>query len=328
MDQAKTDKIDKFVKAINKDQGDNAIYYGGMAKLKCDVYSTGSMRIDIASGVGGVPRGRITEVFGEESSGKSTLCLQIAASAQRAGDSVLYVDFENALDAAYAKNLGVNLDDIAIAQPSTAEKGLEMVKQALMEDVFGLIIIDSVAAMAPRAEIEGDVGDAHMAILPRLLSTTLKQLNYLAAKNNTALVFINQTRTNIGVMYGDPTMTTGGRALKFYSTMRIKLARSTKQKDGDEIYGNNVKVTFIKNRVSKPYVTCEPRIIFGEGFSKDAEIVSIAVELNLISKAGSWYSYEGTKIGQGEDTARQWLVANPEVYSTIEAKIKEIYGLN
>ena len=325
---AKQTAIEKFIKECNKNYGEGSVMAATNARQRCDVYSTGSIMIDIATGIGGIPRGRLVEIFGPESSGKTTLCLQIAASCQKNGGTVLYVDDEHALDPTYAANLGVDLQALIISQPSSAEESLGIIKTALAVGAFDMIVLDSVAGLTPQAVIDGDVGDSHVGRVARLMSQNLQHFVSEAAKSNTCLAFINQTREKIGVLYGSPETTNGGKAIRFYSSMRIHTARTTLNKDGQDVLGNSVKVKIVKNKLAPPFTECEPEILYGEGFNREYELVDLASGLGIIEKSGSWYSYDGERMGQGKDAARQFLLANPEITDKIEVLVKEQYGIS
>ena len=316
------ESLSKFLKETEKVYGAGAVMLGNQKPTHCDVIPTGSLKIDMALGVGGFPKGRITEVFGAESSGKTTLMLQTAANCQKAGGKVLMVDVESSLDPSYATALGLNLDDLIISQPGLAEDALGIIKTALMMQAFDMIILDSIAAMTPRAVVDGEPGDSHMAIVARLLSRNLSMLHRAAVESNTCLAFVNQIRDNIGVMYGEKTTTVGGRAMKFYASMRIQVSRSTLNKDGEEVIGNKVKVKVVKNKLAPPYKECEAEILYGQGFSKTSELVDIGSDMGIVEKAGSWYSYEGERIGQGRDNAVEFLTQNPKTADEIEGKIR------
>jgi recombination protein RecA len=289
-----------------------------------EVYSTGSLGLDMALGVGGIPRGRIIEIYGPESSGKTTLSLQIVADAQKKGGTCAFIDAEHALDISYAQKLGVNLNDLLISQPDTGEQALEIVDALVSSGAVDLIIIDSVAALVPKAEIEGEMGDAHMGIQARLMSQALRKLTANAKRMNCTLIFINQLRMKIGVMFGSPETTTGGNALKFYASVRLDIRRIGGLKKGEEIIGNETKVKVVKNKLAPPFKEVQFDILFGEGISKLGEIIDMGVEYKVIDKAGSWYSYNGEKIGQGKDNTREYLKSKPELAEEIEAKIREI----
>jgi recombination protein RecA len=319
--------LENYIKTMTKTYGQGAVIHGNEFRTNCQVISTGSLKIDIATGVGGIPKGRITEVFGGESSGKTTLSLQTAANCQRSGGNVFYIDTEHALDPGYAKALGIDLDTLIISQPGSAEESLNLLKTAITVGAFDLIVTDSIASLVPQAVIDGDIGDSHVGRLARLMSENLPQFASQANSTNTAVLFTNQIRNKIGG-YGDPTTTPGGFAMKFYSSMRIQTSRSTLNKDGDEVLGNVVKVKVVKNKLAPPFRECEPEIIYGEGFSREAEIVDIGSEYGIMEKSGSWYSYGGERVGQGKDAARQFLLANPNAANEIELKIKQHLGMS
>lgn len=287
-----------------------------------DVYSTGSIGLDSALGVGGVPQGRVIEIYGPESSGKTTLTLQITAEAQKLGHTCAFIDAEHALDIGYAKKLGVNLDDLLISQPDTGEQALEIVDALVNSGAVNLIVVDSVAALTPKAEIEGDMGDSHMGLQARLMSQALRKLTGNAKKMNCTIIFINQIRMKIGVMFGSPETTTGGNALKFYASVRLDIRRIGAIKKGDDILGNETKVKVIKNKVAPPFKETTFDILYGEGINKAGEIIDIGSDLGIINKSGSWYSYNENKIGQGKENVREWLKNNPEIADEIEAQVR------
>lgn len=288
-----------------------------------DVYSTGSVGLDTALGVGGVPRGRIIEIYGPESSGKTTLTLQIVADAQKKGGTCAFIDAEHALDTSYAQKLGVNLDELLISQPDTGEQALEIVDTLVSSGAVDLVIIDSVAALVPKAEIEGEMGDSHMGLQARLMSQALRKLTANAKRMNCTLVFINQLRMKIGVMFGSPETTTGGNALKFYASVRMDIRRIGSLKKGEDVIGNETRVKVVKNKVAPPFREAEFDILFGEGVSKLGEVIDMGVAYKIVDKAGAWYSYNGEKIGQGKDNTREYLKSKPELAEEIEAKVRE-----
>lgn len=287
------------------------------------VYSTGSVGLDSALGIGGFPKGRIIEIFGPESSGKTTLSLQVVANAQKEGDVCAFIDAEHALDLAYAKNLGVKTKELLISQPDCGEDALEIADALVNSGAVGLIVIDSVAALTPKAEIEGDMGDSHMGLQARLMSQALRKLAASAHQTNCTIIFINQLRMKIGVMFGNPETTTGGNALKFYSSIRIDIRRIGAVKSGDSVVGNETKAKVIKNKLAPPFKEAVFEIIFGEGVNKLGEILDMGSSKGIIDKSGAWYSYQGEKIGQGRDNAKEWLASNPSLVESIEAAIKE-----
>jgi recombination protein RecA len=287
-----------------------------------DVVSTGSIGLDVALGIGGVPKGRVVEIYGPEASGKTTLTLQIIAEAQKIGGTAAFVDAEHALDPTYAEKLGVNVDELLVSQPDTGEQALEITDMLVRSGAVDVIVIDSVAALTPKAEIEGEMGDSHMGLQARLMSQALRKLTANIKRSNAMVVFINQIRMKIGVMFGNPETTTGGNALKFYASVRLDIRRIGAIKKGDEIIGNQTRVKVVKNKVSPPFKMAEFEILYGHGISREGEIIDIGVQQGLIDKAGSWYSYGDDRIGQGKENVREYLKANPETAAEIEAKIR------
>jgi len=292
-----------------------------------DVISTGSIGLDAALGVGGLPQGRVVEIYGPESSGKTTLTLESIAQAQKKGLTCAFIDAEHALDPAYAKKLGVDIDNLLVSQPDTGEQALEIVDMLVRSAAVGMIVVDSVAALTPKAEIEGDMGDSHMGLQARLLSQALRKLTGNIQKSNTLVVFINQLRMKIGVMFGNPETTTGGNALKFYSSVRLDIRRIGAIKKGDEIFGNQTRVKVVKNKVAPPFKQTEFDILYNQGISKESELISIGVEHDIVEKSGAWYSYDGTRIGQGKDNVRDFLKENTEMAEEIEAKVRTALGV-
>ena len=292
-----------------------------------DVVSTGSIGLDAALGVGGLPTGRIVEIYGPESSGKTTLTLESIAQAQKKGLTCAFIDAEHALDPAYAKKLGVDIDNLLVSQPDTGEQALEIVDMLVRSAAVGMIVVDSVAALTPKAEIEGDMGDSHMGLQARLLSQALRKLTGNIQKSNTLVVFINQLRMKIGVMFGNPETTTGGNALKFYSSVRLDIRRIGAIKKGDEIYGNQTRVKVVKNKVAPPFKQTEFDILYNQGISKESELISIGVEHDIVEKSGAWYSYDGTRIGQGKDNVREFLKEHTEMAEEIEGKVRTSLGV-
>ena len=288
-----------------------------------DAYSTGSLGLDIALGIGGLPKGRVVEVYGPEASGKTTLTLQVVAQVQKAGGTAAFVDAEHALDPVYAEKLKVNLDDLLISQPDTGEQALEITDMLVRSGAVDLIVIDSVAALTPRAEIEGEMGDTHVGLQARLMSQALRKLTSNIKRSNCLVVFINQIRMKIGVMFGNPETTTGGNALKFYSTVRLDIRRIGAIKKGDEIVGNETRVKVVKNKVAPPFKKAEFEIMYGYGISREGEIIDLGVEEDIVEKSGSWYSYGTDRIGQGKENAREYLIEHPEVADEIESKLRE-----
>ncbi|WP_280153295.1 recombinase RecA [Piscinibacter sp. XHJ-5] len=292
-----------------------------------EVVSTGSLGLDIALGVGGLPRGRVVEIYGPESSGKTTLTLQVVAEMQKLGGTCAFIDAEHALDVQYAQKLGVNLQELLISQPDTGEQALEIVDALVRSGSVDLVVIDSVAALTPKAEIEGEMGDALPGLQARLMSQALRKLTGTIKKTNTMVIFINQIRMKIGVMFGSPETTTGGNALKFYASVRLDIRRIGSIKKGEEVIGNETKVKVVKNKVSPPFKTAEFDILYGEGISREGEIIDMGVEARVLEKSGAWYAYQGEKIGQGKDNAREFLRENPELAVEIENKVREELGI-
>ncbi|HEX7437148.1 MAG TPA: recombinase RecA [Caldimonas sp.] len=292
-----------------------------------EVVSTGSLGLDIALGVGGLPRGRVVEIYGPESSGKTTLTLQVIAEMQRVGGTCAFIDAEHALDIGYAQKLGVNLQELLISQPDTGEQALEIVDALVRSASVDLVVIDSVAALTPKAEIEGEMGDSLPGLQARLMSQALRKLTSSIKKTNTMVIFINQIRMKIGVMFGSPETTTGGNALKFYASVRLDIRRIGSIKKGEEVIGNETKVKVVKNKVSPPFKTAEFDILYGQGISREGEIIDMGVEAKILEKSGSWYAYNGEKIGQGKDNAREFLKENPDLSFEIENKVREAVGI-
>ncbi|HBH38274.1 MAG TPA: recombinase RecA [Curvibacter sp.] len=299
----------------------------GEAIEDIQVVSTGSLGLDIALGVGGLPRGRVVEIYGPESSGKTTLTLQVIAEMQKIGGTCAFVDAEHALDVQYAQKLGVNLPDLLISQPDTGEQALEIVDSLVRSGAVDLIVVDSVAALTPKAEIEGEMGDSLPGLQARLMSQALRKLTATIKKTNCMVIFINQIRMKIGVMFGSPETTTGGNALKFYASVRIDIRRTGTIKKGEEAIGNETKVKIVKNKVAPPFKTAEFDILFGEGISREGEIIDMGVNAKIVEKSGAWYAYNGEKIGQGRDNAREFLRENPELSLEIENKVRESLGI-
>ena len=311
--------------SIEKQFGKGSIMKLGQkgTNLDIDVIPTGSLTLDIALGVGGIPRGRIIEIYGPESSGKTTLALHIIAQAQKRGGIAAFIDAEHALDPKYARNLGVDIENLLVSQPDTGEQALEITESLVRSGALDVIVVDSVAALVPRAEIEGDMGDSHMGLQARLMSQALRKLTGVINKSNTSVIFINQIRLKIGVMFGNPETTTGGNALKFYSTIRLDIRRTETLKKGTEALGTRVKVKVAKNKVAPPFKIAEFEIMFDKGISKEGEILDIGSELGLIQKSGTWYSYGDERIGQGREIAKRFLSDNPKIMEEIEGKIRE-----
>jgi recombination protein RecA len=289
-----------------------------------DAVSTGSIGLDVALGIGGLPRGRVVEIYGPEASGKTTLTLQVVAEVQKLGGTAAFVDAEHALDPNYAEKLGVNVDELLVSQPDTGEQALEITDMLVRSGAVDIVVIDSVAALTPKAEIEGEMGDTHMGLQARLMSQALRKLAGNIKRSNAMVIFINQIRMKIGVMFGSPETTTGGNALKFYASVRLDIRRIGAIKKGDEIIGNQTRVKVVKNKVAPPFKMAEFEILYGEGISREGEIIDIGVDQGIIDKAGSWYSYGSDRIGQGKENVRQYLISKPEIASEIEAKIRAI----
>ncbi len=292
------------------------------ASRDIDVISTGSVGLDVALGIGGLPRGRVVEIYGPESSGKTTLTLQVVAEAQRMGGTAAFVDAEHALDPIYARKVGVNVDDLLISQPDTGEQALEITDMLVRSGAVDVVVIDSVAALTPKAEIEGEMGDSHVGLQARLMSQALRKLTANIKRSNTLVIFINQIRMKIGVMFGSPETTTGGNALKFYSSVRLDIRRIGAIKKGDEVLGNETRVKVVKNKVAPPFRIAEFEILYGQGISRQGEIIDLGVKENIVEKAGSWYSYNGERIGQGKENVREFLISNPEIATDIETQIR------
>ena len=314
---------------IEKQYGKGAIMRLGVGEVIDDieVVSTGSLGLDIALGVGGLPRGRVVEIYGPESSGKTTLTLQVIAQMQKVGGTCAFIDAEHALDVQYAQKLGVNLQELLISQPDTGEQALEIVDALVRSGSVDLVVIDSVAALTPKAEIEGEMGDSLPGLQARLMSQALRKLTGSINRTNTMVIFINQIRMKIGVMFGSPETTTGGNALKFYASVRLDIRRIGSIKKGEEVIGNETKVKVVKNKVSPPFKTAEFDILYGQGISREGEVIDMGVEQKILEKSGSWYAYNGEKIGQGKDNAREFLKENPELAIEIENKVRAAVGI-
>jgi len=312
---------------IEKQFGKGSIMkLGENAQMNIDVIPTGALSLDIALGIGGVPRGRIIEVFGPESSGKTTVALHMIAEAQKMGGEAAFIDAEHALDPVYAKKLGVDIDNLIVSQPDTGEQALEIAEALVRSGAIDILVVDSVAALVPKAEIDGDMGDSHVGLQARLMSQALRKLAGVLNKSNTVAIFINQLREKVGIMFGNPEVTPGGRALKFYSSVRLDVRRIESLKQNNEVVGNRTKVKIVKNKVAPPFREAEFDIIYGEGISKEGNVLDIGVNLDIVEKSGAWFSYNGTRIGQGRENVKQYLRDNPEVCKEIEAKIRENYA--
>jgi recombination protein RecA len=320
--------LDMALKQIEKQFGKGSVMKLGEATdRQMETSSSGSLALDAALGVGGYPRGRIIEIYGPESSGKTTVALHAIAEVQKNGGQAAFIDAEHALDPVYAQKLGVNIDELLLSQPDTGEQALEIAEALVRSGAIDIIIIDSVAALVPRAEIEGEMGDSHMGLQARLMSQALRKLSGIINKSNTIAIFINQIREKIGVMFGNPETTTGGRALKFYASVRLEVRRAETIKQGTEMIGNKTKIKVVKNKVAPPFRTAEVDIMYGQGISQEGEIVDIGADLDIIQKAGSWYSYNGERIGQGRENAKQFLKENPHIKEEVSQKIREQFGI-
>lgn len=316
--------LEAAIAHIEKQYGKGAVMkLGQAADYNVDAIPTGSMTLDLALGIGGVPRGRIVEIFGPESSGKTTVALQVVAEAQKMGGEVAFVDVEHALDPVYAKALGVDIDNMLVSQPDSGEQALEIAEALVRSGALDVIVLDSVAAMVTKAEIDGEMGDTHVGQLARLMSQAMRKLTSVISKSNCVAIFINQVREKIGVIYGNPETTPGGRALKFYSSVRIEVRKGEAIKVGSDIVGNRTKCKVVKNKVSPPFKEAEFDMLFGKGISRTGEVVDIATSLDIIHKSGAWFSYQGNKIGQGRENTKEWLANNPEAMKEIEAQIRE-----
>src|SRR5215207_9082000 len=321
--------IEAAVGQIEKQFGKGSIMRLGANNIVAPVeaISTGALSIDYALGIGGVPRGRVIEIFGPESSGKTTLALQIIAEAQKKGGMAAFVDAEHALDAAYAKKLGVDLDNLLVSQPDNGEQALEIVEVIIRSNSVDVVVVDSVAALVPRAEIEGEMGDAQMGLQARLMSQALRKLTGAVSKSKTSLIFINQLREKIGVMFGNPETTTGGRALKFYASVRMDIRRIGAIKDGDQVVGGRTRVKVVKNKVAPPFREAEFDIMYGEGISREGDLLDLAVERKIVEKSGTWFAYGGERLGQGRENVKQFLKENPEIFKAIEERVRKELGL-
>jgi len=314
--------------AIEKQFGKGAVIRLGAQTVQAvPVISTGSISVDYALGIGGFARGRIVEIYGPESSGKTTVALQVVAQAQKAGGMAAYIDVEHALDPAYARKLGVDIDNLLVSQPDYGEQALEITNALITSGSIDVLVVDSVAALVPKAELDGEMGDSFMGVHARLMSQAMRKLTGIVNKSNTCLIFINQIREKIGVMFGSPETTTGGRALKFYSSMRCDIRRVSAIKDGDVVIGNRTKIKVVKNKMAPPFREAEFDMIFGEGISQEGDLVDLGVAQNLVEKSGSWYSYKGERIGQGRDNAKQFLRDNPDVFKRIDVEVRKAIGL-
>ena len=313
---------------IDKQFGKGSVMrMGEKSSMNVEAVSTGALALDIALGIGGLPRGRVIEIFGPESSGKSTLAMHVVAEAQRNGGTCAYVDAEHAMDPAYAAKIGVDIDQLLISQPDTGEQALEITDMLVRSGALDVVVIDSVAALTPRAEIEGDMGDSHVGLQARLMSQALRKLTANLSRTNTICIFINQLREKIGVMFGSPETTTGGRALKFYSSVRLDIRRIESIKEGTDIVGNRTRVKVVKNKMAPPFKQCEFDIMYGEGISREGSLIDMGVEHGFVRKAGAWYTYEGDQLGQGKENSRNFLKDNPDLANELEKRIKEELGI-
>jgi recombination protein RecA len=320
--------LDVALGQIEKQFGKGSIMrMGENTHMQIEAISTGALALDLALGIGGLPRGRVVEIYGPESSGKSTLATHVVAEAQRNGGICAYIDAEHAMDPVYAKAIGVNIDDLLISQPDTGEQGLEITDMLIRSGAIDVVVIDSVAALTPRAEIEGDMGDSHMGLQARLMSQALRKLTANLSKSNTIAIFINQLREKIGVMFGSPETTPGGRALKFYSSVRLDIRRIESIKDGGEVVGNRTRVKVVKNKCAPPFRQCEFDIVYGKGISREGSLLDVGVDLGIVKKAGAWYTYEGEQLGQGRENAKAFLAENLEVMIEISEKIRQQVGI-
>lgn len=328
LDPKKQKVIDQAISQIEREFGKGSIMrFTDGEVVPVESIPTGSLALDLALGVGGVPRGRIVEIYGHEGTGKTTLCLHIVAEVQKLGGTAVFVDVEHALDTTYARNIGVNMENLLIAQPDAGEQALEIVETLIRSGAIDLVVIDSVAALTPQAEIEGEMGDAHVGLLPRLMSKALRKLSGVTNKSQTCVIFTNQIRQKIGVMFGNPDTTPGGLALKFHASVRLELRRGQQIKDGTDVLGTGVRVKVVKNKVAPPFKEVEYDVTFGKGISKAGNLLDIAVKQEFIQKSGSWFSYDGERIGQGRNNVKQYLEDNPEVADKIEGQIREALSL-
>jgi recombination protein RecA len=329
-DKKKSKALELAITQIDRQFGKGSIMRLGDDYIPTmdNVISTGCLSLDVALGVGGIPRGRVVEIYGPESSGKTTLALHIVAEAQKAGGFAAFIDAEHAVDPDYSKKLGVNTEELLISQPDTGEQALEICETLVRSGALDVIVIDSVAALVPRAELEGDMGDSHMGLQARLMSQALRKLTGTVSRSNTTVIFINQIREKIGVMFGNPETTPGGRALKFYSSVRLEIRRITTIKDGTEMVGSRVRVKVVKNKVAPPFKKSEFDIMYGQGISYVGDIIDLAVEGNIVEKTGAWYSYDDMKIGQGRENAKSFLTENSDILDAVTEKVKSFMGLN
>ena len=325
----KEDALEEALKLIKKQYGQGAIMkLGDRVSVNVDTISSGSLLLDAALGIGGYPKGRVIEIYGPESSGKTTVALHAIASAQKKGERAAFIDAEHAIDPEYAKRLGVNIDELILSQPDSGEQAMEIVEILIKSQSVGLIVVDSVAALVPQAELDGEMSDAQVGAQARLMSKALRKITGLLNKSECTIIFINQLREKVGIMFGNPETTPGGRALKFYSTIRLDVRKSDPIKNGNEIVGNVVNIKVVKNKVAAPFKTASVDLIYGQGICKEGEILDLAVNSEIVKKSGSWYDYNGERIAQGREAAKKYLVDNPNVLQEIETKVREKLGLN
>ena len=329
----KNDKLkalDAAISQIERQYGKGAVMKLGdpAAQMSVETIPTGSLSLDLALGLGGIPKGRIIEIYGPESSGKTTVTLHMIAEVQKRGGIAGFIDAEHALDPVYAKNIGVDIDNLYISQPDCGEQALEITETMVRSGAIDIVVVDSVAALVPKAEIDGDMGDSHVGLQARLMSQALRKLTAVISKSNCTVIFINQLREKVGVMFGNPETTTGGRALKFYSSVRLDVRRIESLKQSGEVVGNRTRVKVVKNKIAPPFKEAEFDIMFGEGISKVGDILDLAAENNIVNKSGAWYAYEGNKIGQGRENAKNYLKENPVICEEIETKVRELFGLD
>ena len=327
--EEKLKALDAAISQIERQYGKGAVMKLGdpAAQMSIETIPTGSLSLDIALGLGGIPKGRIIEIYGPESSGKTTVTLHMIAEVQKRGGIAGFIDAEHALDPVYAKNIGVDVDNLYISQPDCGEQALEITETMVRSGAIDIVVVDSVAALVPKAEIDGDMGDSHVGLQARLMSQALRKLTAVISKSNCTVVFINQLREKVGVMFGNPETTTGGRALKFYSSVRMDVRRIESLKQSGEVTGNRTRVKVVKNKIAPPFKEAEFDIMFGEGISKEGDILDLAAEISVINKSGAWYAYEGNKIGQGRENAKQYLKDNPDICAAVETKVREHYGI-
>lgn len=327
--EEKLKALDAAISQIERQYGKGSVMKLGdpAAQMNIETIPTGSLSLDIALGLGGIPKGRIIEIYGPESSGKTTVTLHMIAEIQKRGGIAGFIDAEHALDPVYAKNIGVDVDNLYISQPDCGEQALEITETMVRSGAIDIVVVDSVAALVPRAEIDGDMGDSHVGLQARLMSQALRKLTGIISKSNCTVVFINQLREKVGVMFGNPETTTGGRALKFYASVRMDVRRIESLKQSGEVTGNRTRVKVVKNKIAPPFKEAEFDIMFGEGISKEGDILDLAADIGVVNKSGAWYAYEGNKIGQGRENAKQYLKDNPETCAVIEAKVREHYGI-